>query len=45
MEKLAYMKSSSKKFVQFVTPSRYNKQPKFEDKHLFKGTVFKHSWS
>ena len=45
MDKLSYMKSSSKKFVELVTPSKYLKQPKFVDNHLKRGIDFKHTWA
>jgi hypothetical protein len=45
MNKLSYMKSSTQAFREFLRPSRYLYQPKYEDKFLETGPKFKHTWA
>jgi len=44
MNKLGYMKTPLQRFTRSLVPSRYYKQPEFEDKFLRNGASFKHTW-
>ena len=45
MDKLGYMKTSGQRVKEFLRPSKYLYQPKFEDKLLSGGAQFKHTWA
>ena len=45
MDKLSYSKGAGRKFLELITPSKYLKHPKFEDKILKRGPEFKHTWA
>ena len=44
-DKLSYMKRPLQRVSEFLKPSRYLKQPEFEDKLLKSGPKFAHSWA
>lgn len=45
MDKLRYMKTPWTNFKEFLRPSRYLYQPKFEDRYLQNPPKFKHDWN
>jgi len=45
MDKLRYMKTPTQSFREFLRPTKYLYQPKFEDKILKVGPRFQHTWA